>query len=277
MGRIVLVVLAVCLAAAAVPVWAAGQDEVKITIDLRSATLAQALAEISKAAGAPVLTDGEIVRSDIQVSVTDAPVDVALSAVCVPQQLGWKRLYVKSAPEAKLKGEDLGNLLRALDAIRDLGLAATDGTTKLSTVYMKGAKLTPEQTAPLTAPDSGYRLVYLIVDLKAKPKAKEQAQESGAKSPVDRLISQDQQNLAVLRSLTPQQIDEYWTRQSEMFRSMDRNMQAGFMAMGMRMFMGMDPEEAQQVFRDAISRLSPEEMDSLRNLGGGPHGPPPGG
>jgi hypothetical protein len=272
-------IVLVCLLAAASAAFA--QEEPRVTVQIRDATLTEAVNQISEATGVPILTDGQIARSQIRANLTDAPMDAALNALCAARELGWKRLYVKRDPEKKLRGEDLGNLLRALDQLGGMGMVAVDGTTQAATGYMREPKATTELLAPYAAPDSGYQLVYLIVDLRPKPKPKETetqpAAGAGQQTAVDRLISQEQQGYALMQQLTPDQLDQYWARQAEMFRSMDRRMQVGYLTMGMRMFLGADPEQARQMFFEAISNLTPEEMDALRRLGGQPGGPPPGG
>jgi len=250
------------------------EDDAKVTLDIQGASLADAIAQVSKAGAVTILTDGEISRSGIQLSVTDAPIETALAAICAPHQLAWKRLYVKADPQKKLKGEGLGNLIRALEAIQKLDLVAIDGKTNLSTVYVRDAKVPLERLTQFTGPDAGCQLVYLIVDLKPKPKPKESAGDTAKQSAVDKILAQQRQSMDVLRTMTPQQLDEYFARQADYFRTMDTDMQAGFITMGMRMFLGMDPADAQEVFMKAMSNLTPDELDALRRMGGPRGGPP---
>ena len=266
MRRAFLALPAILLILALGVAWAA--DSAKVTVDIKNATLSDAVAQLSKAANTTILVDGDIVRSGVTLSLNEAPIETALAAITTPQQLAWERLYVKTDADKQkpLKGEDLANMVRQLEAMESLGLVAVDGKTNLSTIYLRNASMSADQLSNYSAPTSGFKVIYLIMD----PKKKLAANKTPSTSDY---ISGQQQYFSALKQMTPEQANAFWQQQSQLMNSLDRDSQVNLMANGIRMMINKDPQDVQQMMMEAFGKLTPDEQSALRGMGGGGGGP----
>lgn len=221
---------------------------VSFTVDDDKVTVATD--EICRQAGVRILleTTAEV---KITASVTDMPVEEALSVICKIGDLAWRRIYIKANSTMLKNPETLASTLRLLENLKfpDLIVERTSADQKM--IHVAGAPAV--EAVPLSLrKEMGMVPIYLITNDRAAKLAKEKAE-----SPVEEYLKLQKESVDRFVNMAPEQREQAMLSGMQFMQQLDPN----YMSVATRAIMR-DPvlaEQAMVSWMQSMAAMSPQE------------------
>jgi len=185
-----------------------------VTLNLQNVDLQEVLEQISEATEITILAESTA-TGKTNVNLKDQPLEEALTSICKPFHLEWRKLYLALDPQAPTmpSGDKLAQTLRALSQLPVDGLVAPQ--SKANTIlcaYRVRQKSKSEEGLKLP---ENYQMVYLItnphrpsqlmmMDEATRQRFLEQWQQMPPQQQISSMFQDMNFRLQLLNSLDPQ-------------------------------------------------------------------------
>jgi hypothetical protein len=237
-----LFVALICTAAVAQETASPAEDAQKpqtVTVSAADEKLSAVAEQICDQTGARILLEKS---ADVKVSVSlaDTPLEDAFTAICKPNKLVWRRIYIRADSPLLKKPESLAANLRLMAGLQFPELLIERGSTPESLMYTKERPIV--DSIPLTLrKDMGMVALYLITNDEEAQKVKDKLETR-----VEKYRKLQEDAMKLLLEMTPEEREQA-------------------MAIGAQQMQKMDPKLVSDMARSAIN--NPEMMQRMSQVG----------
>ena len=217
-----------------------------VTIDVTKEKVSKVLEKVSKDTGARILLE-KTADIEVSLSVTDMPIEDALTAICKPVKLSWRKIYLRADSPLLKKPESLAANLRLMAGLAFPELLVEKASVPECLVYMKQQPVV--DSIPMNIrKDLGLVPLYLITN---DEKAKEVNEK--VESKVEKYRKLQEEALKLFMEMTPEEREQA-------------------MALGAQQMQTMDPKVLGDMTRsvmknpELMQRMSQQGMDMLFSM-----------
>ena len=185
-----------------------------VTIDVTKAKVSAVLEQVCKDTGARILLE-KTADIEVSLSVTDMPLEDALTAICKPVKLSWRKIYIRADSPLLKKPESLAANLRLMAGLAFPELLVEKALEPESMVYTKQKPVV--DSIPMSVrKDLGMVPLYLITNDEEAKKTKEKLD-----SKVEKYRKLQEEALKLFMSMTPEEREQAMAGSAAQMQNMD--------------------------------------------------------
>jgi hypothetical protein len=209
---IILLLTVVCVSA-----FAADQVADKpqtVTIDVTKQKVSKVLEQVCKDTGARILLE-KTADVEVSLSVTDMPLEDALTAICKPVKLSWRKIYLRADSPLLKSPESLASNLRLMAGLAFPELLIEKALEPESMVYNKQKPVV--DSIPMNIrKDLGMVPLYLVTNDEEAKKVKEEAD-----SKVEKYRKLQEEALKLFMEMSPEEREQAMALGAQQMQNMD--------------------------------------------------------
>ncbi|HET6456516.1 MAG TPA: hypothetical protein VFI02_19090 [Armatimonadota bacterium] len=209
---IVLLMIVVCVSAFAAD--QAADKPQTVTIDVTKEEVSTVLEQVCKDTGARILLE-KTADIEVSLSVTDMPLEDALTAICKPVKLSWRKIYLRADSPLLKSPESLASNLRLMAGLAFPELLVEKALDPESMVYNKQKPVV--DSIPMNIRKHlGMVPLYLITNDEEAKKVKEKLD-----SKVEKYRKLQEEALKLFMSMTPEEREQAMALGAQQMQNMD--------------------------------------------------------
>jgi len=244
-----------------------------VTLSATDEKASEILDQICKQTGARILME-KTADVKVSVSVSDIPIEDALTAICKGGDLTWRKIYLRADSLLLKQPEALASTVRLITGMQFPDLVIDSASTGENVIY---SRLKPAVDAvPVSLRrNMGMVPLYLIANDKAAREVKEKPE-----SRVEKYAKLMQETMKLFMEMTPEEREQAMAMGLQQVQQFDPNYMAevtksalqnpGFMQQasqaGMNMLFSMSPEDRRAIMRMQMEMqqyITPEQRQML--------------
>jgi len=185
-----------------------------VTIDVTKQKVSTVLEQVCKDTGARILLE-KTADIEVSLSVTDMPLEDALTAICKPVKLSWRKIYLRADSPLLKSPESLASNLRLMSGLAFPELLIEKALEPESMVYNKQKPVV--DSIPMNIrKDLGMVPLYLITNDEEAKKVKEKLD-----SKVEKYRKLQEEALKLFMSMTPEEREQAMALGAQQMQNMD--------------------------------------------------------
>ena len=208
---IALILMALCVGAFAEE---AVDKELTVTIEAGKEKVSTVLEQVCKDTGARILLE-KTADIEVSLSVTDMPLEDALTAVCKPHKLSWRKIYLRADSPLLKKPESLAANLRLMAGLAFPELLVEKASVPECLVYMKQQSVVDSIPMKIRK-DLGMVPLYLITNDEAAKQVKDKLE-----SKVEKYQKLQEEALKLFMEMTPEEREQAMALGAQQMQNMD--------------------------------------------------------
>ncbi|MCE5199195.1 MAG: hypothetical protein ABFD54_03110 [Armatimonadota bacterium] len=229
----------------------------KVTISADETKIGEVLDSLAKQSKQRIIIESTV-KGTVKLSVNDVPIEAALTAVCKPAKLQWRKIYISPTCPLLDQPDKFASTVRLMSGLSFPDMVMAGSSVDKFGVHFQDKKAV--NSAETIAPkDLGMTLVYLVTNDAAVAEKSKQAEKDKA---VDEYTDLAKKQLDAFMKMTPEEREKALVASINLMDQVDPS----YMAAASQALMNTDPDTFKRIQARSTEMMFSMSQEDRRRM-----------